>query len=45
MPKTVDVVFFDMLCLSFCRGIFAGILHGSAPLKTSPPGGKECGPK
>jgi hypothetical protein len=29
----------------FLRGIFACILHGSASLKTSPPGGKECGPE
>jgi hypothetical protein len=32
-------------CFSFLRGIFACILHGSASLKTSPPGGKECGPE
>jgi hypothetical protein len=30
---------------SFLRGIFVGILHGSTSLKTSPPGGKECGPE
>jgi hypothetical protein len=41
MPKTVDAVFFDMLRRSFCGGIFAGILHGSASLKTSPPGRKR----
>jgi hypothetical protein len=41
MPKTVDAVFFDMLCLSFCGGFLAGILHGSASLKTSPPGRKR----
>jgi hypothetical protein len=41
MPKTVDAVFFDMLCLNFCGGIFAGILHASASLKTSPPGRKR----
>jgi hypothetical protein len=46
MPKTVDAVFFDMLRLSVCFcGVFAGILHGSASLKTSPPGEKECGPE
>jgi hypothetical protein len=32
-------------CFNFLRGIFAFILHGSASLKTSPPGGKECGPE
>jgi hypothetical protein len=38
MPKTVDAVFFDTLRLSFCFcGGFAGILHGSASLKTSTP--------
>ena len=41
MPKTVDAIFFDMLCLSFCGGFLAGILHGSASLKTSPPGRKR----
>jgi hypothetical protein len=41
MPKTVDAVFFDILCLSFCGGFLAGILHGSASLKTSPPGSKR----
>jgi hypothetical protein len=41
MPKTVDAVFFDMLHFSFCGGIFAGILHGSTSLKTSPPGRKR----
>jgi hypothetical protein len=45
MPKTIDAVFFDMLYLSFFAGSFAGILHGSASLKTSPPGGKVCGPR
>jgi hypothetical protein len=45
MPKIVDAVFLNMLRLSFLRGIFAGILHGSASLKTSPLGGKECGPE
>jgi hypothetical protein len=46
MSKTVDAVFFDMLRLSFVfAGDFVGILHGSASLKTSPPGGKECGPE
>jgi hypothetical protein len=40
MPKTVDAVFFDILCLNFC-GDFCGILHGSASLKTSPPGRKR----
>jgi hypothetical protein len=34
--------FFDV---DFCGGFFACILHGSASLKTSPPGGKECGPE
>jgi hypothetical protein len=38
MPTTVDAVFFDTLRLSFVfAGAFAGILHGSASLKTSPP--------
>jgi hypothetical protein len=32
-------------CFNFLRGIFACILHGSASLKTSPLGGKECGPE
>jgi hypothetical protein len=41
MSKTVDAVFFDILCLSFCGGFFADILHGSASLKTSPPGWKR----
>jgi hypothetical protein len=42
MPKTVDAVFFDTLHLSFCFcGGFAGILHGFALLKTSPPGRKR----
>jgi hypothetical protein len=41
MSKTVDVVFFDMLRLSFCDGFLVGILHGSASLKTSPPGRKR----
>jgi hypothetical protein len=42
MSKTVDAVFFDTLCLSFCFcGGFAGILHGSTSLKTSPPGRKR----
>ena len=42
MPKTVDAVFFDTLCLSFVfAGAFVGILHGSASLKTSPPGRKR----
>jgi hypothetical protein len=45
MSKTIDAVFFDMLHLSFLRVIFVDILHGSASLKTSPPGGKECGPE
>jgi hypothetical protein len=40
MPKTVDAVFFD-IGLVFLRGIFACILHGSASLKTSPPGRKR----
>jgi hypothetical protein len=42
MLKTVDAVFFDTLRLSFrfCEG-FAGILHGSASLKTSPPRRKK----
>jgi hypothetical protein len=49
MPKTVDAVFFrhavsDILFFFFA-GDFAGILHGSALLKTSPSGGKECGPR
>jgi hypothetical protein len=43
MSKTIEAVFFDMLHLSFVfAGAFAGILHGSASLKISPPGGKEC---
>jgi hypothetical protein len=39
--------FFDMMYLSFCffAGAFAGILHGSASLTTSPPEGKECEPR
>jgi hypothetical protein len=38
MLKTVETVFFDMLRLSFVFAVaFAGILHGSASLKTSPP--------
>jgi hypothetical protein len=41
MPKTVDAVFFDILRLIFCGGFFAGILHGSTSLKTSPPGRKR----
>jgi hypothetical protein len=46
MLKAVGAVFFDMLILEiFLRGLFNGILHGSASLKTSPPGGKECGPE
>jgi hypothetical protein len=39
MPKTVGAVFFRHAvseCLFFA-GAFAGILHGSASLKTSPP--------
>jgi hypothetical protein len=47
MSKTVEAVFFDMVALGFFvfAGAFVGILHGSASLKTSPPGGKECGPE
>jgi hypothetical protein len=42
MPETVDAVFFDTLHLSFVfAGAFAGILHGSASLKTSTPGRKR----
>jgi hypothetical protein len=38
MPKAVEAVFFDMVTLEFfLRGLFTGILHGSASLKTSPP--------
>jgi hypothetical protein len=40
MPKTFDAVFFDIV-LIFFAGIFACILHGSASLKTSPPGRKR----
>jgi hypothetical protein len=43
MPKTIDAVFFRHAvseCLFFA-GAFAGILHGSASLKTSPPGRKR----
>jgi hypothetical protein len=40
MPKTVDAVFFDIV-LIFLQGIFVCILHGSASLKTSPPGRKR----
>jgi hypothetical protein len=32
-------------CFNFLQGIFACILHGFGSLKTSPPGGKECGPE
>jgi hypothetical protein len=39
MLKTVDAVFFDVSQL--LRGIFVGILHGPASLKTSPPGRKR----
>jgi hypothetical protein len=47
MLKAIEAVFFDMVTLEFLflRGLFAGILHGSASLKTSPPGGKECKPE
>jgi hypothetical protein len=47
MPKTVDAVFFRHAVSEFLffAGAFAGILHGSALLKTSPPGGKQCGPR
>jgi hypothetical protein len=47
MPKTIDAVFFQHAVSEFLffAGAFAGILHGSASLKTSPPGGKECGPR
>jgi hypothetical protein len=42
MTKTIDAVFFDMLHMSFCFcGAFAGILHGSASLKTLPLGRKR----
>jgi hypothetical protein len=40
MPKTVEAVFFDIGLVS-CGGFFACILHGSASLKTSPPGRKR----
>jgi hypothetical protein len=40
MLKTVDAVFFDVVVI-FCGGFFACILHGSASLKTSPPGRKR----
>jgi hypothetical protein len=40
MLKTVDAVFFDVV-LIFCGGFFACIIHGSASLKTSPPGRKR----
>ena len=36
----VDAVFFDVVVI-FCEGFFACILHGSASLKTSPPGRKR----
>jgi hypothetical protein len=36
---------FSTYCVLVFAGIFAVILHGSASLKTSPPGGKECGPE
>jgi hypothetical protein len=39
MPKTVDAVFFDVVI--FAGDFFACILHGSASLKTSPPGRKR----
>jgi hypothetical protein len=43
MSKTVEAVFFDMVALGFFvfAGAFVGILHGSASLKTSPPGRKR----
>jgi hypothetical protein len=34
-----------MLAVVFLQGLLGGILHGAASLKTSPPGGKECGPE
>jgi hypothetical protein len=40
MPKTIDAILFD-IGLVFCGGFFACILHGSASLKTSPPGRKR----
>jgi hypothetical protein len=40
MPKIVDAVFFDVVVI-FCGGFFVCILHGSASLKTSPPGRKR----
>jgi hypothetical protein len=44
MSKTVEAVFFDTLCLSVCFcGRFAGILYGSASLKTSPREEKSAG--
>jgi hypothetical protein len=48
MPKTIDAVFFRHAVsefLFFFAGAFADILHGSASLKTSPPGRKDCGPR
>jgi hypothetical protein len=43
MLKTVEAVFFDMVALEFLffAGAFTGVLHGSASLKTSPPGRKR----
>jgi hypothetical protein len=43
MPKTVDAVFFRHVVYEFLffAGAFLGILHGSASLKTSPPGRKR----
>jgi hypothetical protein len=42
MSKTVEAVFFDMLHLSIVfAGAFAGVLHGSTSLKTSPSGRKR----
>jgi hypothetical protein len=46
MSKTVDAVLLRHVVseiLFFFAWAFVGILHGSASLKTSPPGGKECG--
>ena len=45
MSKVVVAVFFDTFgndAWSFLRGLFVGILHGAASLKTSPPEEKSA---
>jgi hypothetical protein len=40
MPKTVDAVFFDILCLSFCGG-FCGYITWLRLIKNLTPGRKR----